>query len=244
MLAAPTRRVFAAPAIRSSFAGALRFSSSNVITPGSAVTAYSSSEPIVKYTEDHEWIALHWWWYCFHWNYKVRRWCSGWCYLHWAPQPRWCCWEGWINSVRWVRQVCLWDLLPRVLRNCRGQQGLGRIRCIDRTRTPRVTLGLPRSRSLRRMRLMSSWTWKPTRNLLLATKGPCKKNHYYYYYYCSHWNVFLFVCLIIVTFHSNCNFHWVTRVQSAHQLNPAYALSRAMKKSGETYQAVTMNTLW
>ncbi|KAF5119514.1 hypothetical protein DV495_003533 [Geotrichum candidum] len=59
MLVAPTRRVFAAPTIRSSFAGALRFSSSNVITPGSAVTAYSSSEPIVKYTEDHEWIALH-----------------------------------------------------------------------------------------------------------------------------------------------------------------------------------------
>lgn len=36
----------------------VRFSS-NIITPGSAVTAYSSSEPIVKYTEDHEWIAVH-----------------------------------------------------------------------------------------------------------------------------------------------------------------------------------------
>lgn len=36
----------------------VRFSS-NVITPGSAVTSYASTEPIVKYTEDHEWIALH-----------------------------------------------------------------------------------------------------------------------------------------------------------------------------------------
>lgn len=36
----------------------VRFSS-NVITPGSAVTQYASTAPIVKYTEDHEWIAVH-----------------------------------------------------------------------------------------------------------------------------------------------------------------------------------------
>ncbi|KAF5092220.1 hypothetical protein D0Z03_002971 [Geotrichum reessii] len=59
MFAAPSRRAFAAPSIRSSFARALRFNSTNAITPGSAVTAYASSEPVVRYTEDHEWIALH-----------------------------------------------------------------------------------------------------------------------------------------------------------------------------------------
>lgn len=36
----------------------VRFNS-NVITQGSAVTAYSSKSPVVKYTEEHEWIAVH-----------------------------------------------------------------------------------------------------------------------------------------------------------------------------------------
>lgn len=44
---------------RSARSGFVRFNSTNTITQGSAVTAYSSTAPTVKYTEDHEWIALH-----------------------------------------------------------------------------------------------------------------------------------------------------------------------------------------
>lgn len=36
-----------------------RFNSSNTITVGSVVTAYSDKAPTVKYTEEHEWIAVH-----------------------------------------------------------------------------------------------------------------------------------------------------------------------------------------
>lgn len=35
------------------------YSSINAVTSGSAVTAYASTAPTVKYTEDHEWVALH-----------------------------------------------------------------------------------------------------------------------------------------------------------------------------------------
>lgn len=36
-----------------------RFNSTNTITVGSDVTGYSDKSPIVKYTEEHEWIAMH-----------------------------------------------------------------------------------------------------------------------------------------------------------------------------------------
>lgn len=62
-LRASTR--FAAPrlALRAARAPAAalwaRSYSSNSITVGSAVTAYASTAPTVKYTEEHEWIAVH-----------------------------------------------------------------------------------------------------------------------------------------------------------------------------------------
>ncbi|VVT50534.1 uncharacterized protein SAPINGB_P002795 [Magnusiomyces paraingens] len=36
----------------------VRFSSSNTLTKNSPVTQYASSDPVVKYTEEHEWIAV------------------------------------------------------------------------------------------------------------------------------------------------------------------------------------------
>lgn len=36
-----------------------RFNSNNALTIGSAVTKYAKVPPSVKYTEDHEWIAVH-----------------------------------------------------------------------------------------------------------------------------------------------------------------------------------------
>lgn len=37
----------------------VRFNSVNAITKDSPVTKYSSSAPIVKYTQEHEWLAVH-----------------------------------------------------------------------------------------------------------------------------------------------------------------------------------------